>query len=46
MRLVPFEGFSFGKMWKNMEKHSFFGQPQLDLGNTAPVAMVRLGLKG
>ena len=42
MRLMPFGGFSFGKMWKNVEQLLFSGRLQLDLGDTAPAAMAGL----
>ena len=46
MRLIFFGWFIFGKMWKNMEKRPFFGRVRPDWGNTARVAMARLGSKG
>ena len=32
MRLIPFGRFYLGKMWKNMEKRTFFGAATAGLG--------------
>ena len=39
MRLILFGVFSFGKMWKNMEKQRFSGRLWPDWGNATWAAM-------
>ena len=45
-RFILFGGFYFGKIWKSLEKRSFFGQIWPDWGNTAQADMARLGSIG
>ena len=44
MRLILFGGYFFGKMWKNMEKRSFFRAAMAGLGKYHMGGYGRIGV--
>ena len=44
MRLICFGGFSFGKIWKNMENGRFSRRVQPDWENTAQAELGSIGI--